>query len=108
MSVGLVVYVNRVIFFLYVEICSVSPGYEKFQAELNDLFFIDEIHLRALIVTPHYEQRQENIIYFKAHYILDNCIFSITSEKRLKFPIISASSPRHSNYDIRLLKGITN
>jgi len=28
------------------------------------LYLIDEMHLRALIVISHYEQKKENIIYF--------------------------------------------
>jgi len=49
------------------------------------LFLIDEMRFRTMIVITHYEQKQENVIYFTARYIFDNSIFNITSEKRLKF-----------------------
>ena len=66
------------------------------------------MHLRALILLPHHEQMQENVIYFKVHIIFDNSIFSITSEKIMKFTMISAGISCHSIYYLSLLKGISN
>jgi hypothetical protein len=71
------------------------------------IFFTDKMHLRALILI-HHEQRQKMLFTLK-HVTYSIVLYSASHrEQKKECPIISASIPRHSNYDRSLLISISN